>query len=467
MTRERYNAFIAWTRSPAAGMYGTEVEYFSAGEEVLIGAVVLDHTDEDYGYVSLGRDEKGRFRCIEMNSSMRRLPEAREALFKSLKKFVVTGQTTFPQGDVEGDPAGVDLFKPIVPEEKWHPSYKLMLQHDQWSPAVGVLQEMMRHFIDIDGNFVQQFQTTAFDSRLWELYLYAYMVEEALFIERPKPAPDFSVSRGAKKVFIEAVTVGPTDNRIATPEDAPQLRSMEEIRELLKTKIPIKFGSALYSKMKRKPEPYWALPEVSGHPLVFAIADFHEKQSMTWTFPGLLEYLYAVTHDFTFDSAGQLVISKLKLERHEYEAKSIPSGFFFQPDSDNVSAVLFTSSGTMSKFNRMGRLAGFGIENMKLVRKGVCHDHSPNAALPRAFTHEVEHGKCTETWAEGLSMFHNPNARHPVPEHLFPSIAHHHFIDGKIMSRVPDFHPYASFTWNVKFTDAKSENSKSRGQAPQ
>lgn len=32
------------------------------------------------------------------------------------------------------------------------------------------MSEMMRHFVDVDGNFVQQFQTTAFDSRIWELY---------------------------------------------------------------------------------------------------------------------------------------------------------------------------------------------------------------------------------------------------------------------------------------------------------
>ncbi len=38
----------------------------------------------------------------------------------------------------------------------------------------------MPHFIDIDGNFVQQFQSTGFDSGLWELYLYTYFSEEEL-----------------------------------------------------------------------------------------------------------------------------------------------------------------------------------------------------------------------------------------------------------------------------------------------
>jgi hypothetical protein len=40
--------------------------------------------------------------------------------------------------------------------------------------------------------------------------------------------------------------------------------------------------------------------------------------------------------------------------------KVIPSGFFDLPGPENVSAVLFSNSGTISKFNRMGVVAGFG-----------------------------------------------------------------------------------------------------------
>ncbi len=135
------------------------------------------------------------------------------------------------------------------------------------------------------------------------------------------------------------------------------------------------------------------------------------------------------------------------------KGKKIPSGFFYLPGAENVSAVLFSSSGIISKFNRLGRLAGFGVPNLKLIRYGVCHDHAPNAALPRPFVVEVEPGKCIETWGEGLSLFHNPNARHPVPKEMFPSIAHHKFIDGQIRSILPEFHPYTSMTWNMLITE--------------
>ncbi len=74
------------------------------------------------------------------------------------------------------------------------------------------MSEMMRHYVDVDGNFVEQFQTTAFDSRIWELYLYAALLELGLFVNKEHEAPDFEVGDGRDKVFIEAVIVGPSPN---------------------------------------------------------------------------------------------------------------------------------------------------------------------------------------------------------------------------------------------------------------
>lgn len=453
LTFERYNAFVAWTRMPSASVYGVELEFFSTQDEILIGVVLQDTSDRDYVFVTLGRDEKGRFRAVDTKVDLTKT-EARHQLFASMKRLADTGQQVFPQGDVHEDVAGVDLFAPVIGEDKMHASFKLLSDGDHWIPARSIMSEMMRHFTDVDGNFVEQFQTTGFDSRIWELYLYASLLEMGLYVNKPDPAPDFLVFLGSKKkVFIEAVTVGPTANEVAPQTgDAPHVRSPEEVRNLLKGKIPIKFGSALYSKLKRK-NPYWELADVKGNPLVFAIADFHEKQSMTWTSPAIMEYLYGVTHDFIRDENGKLIISPLKIETYEFEGKKIPAGFFLQPDSENISAVMFTSSGTLSKFNRMGRLAGFGLENQHMFRMGVRHLHDPNAALPQPFLHEVKQGVVTETWAEGLSMFHNPKALHPVDHEMFPGIAHHWFDDGQIRSLVPEFHPYSSLTWNLLAID--------------
>jgi len=283
---------------------------------------------------------------------------------------------------------------------------------------------------------------------MWELYLYVALLEEGLYVSKPDPAPDFMVSTGIQKIFIEAVTVNPSgDDPMPAPDDKPVIRSAAEIKKLNETKIPIKFGSPLWSKLMR-PKPYWDMPHVTGNPLMFAIADFHEKQSMTWTSTALLSYLYGISHDFSRDEHGQLVVSPVKLQVHEYEGKRIPSGFFLQPKSENVSAVLFSASGTISKFNRMGRLAGFGRPDQTIMRCGFKHKHDNNAALPEYFCFEIAPGKVTETWAEGLSIFHNPHAKYPVDRSNFPNVAHHYFEDGQIISYLPEFHPYSSYTWN-------------------
>ncbi|WP_414912006.1 hypothetical protein [Pseudomonas sp. IT-P44] len=454
MTAERYNAFIAWTRSPIANVVGIELEFFSDKAETLIGVLTKDRFDRDFGFVILGRDLKGRFRCIDVNCSMTRT-NARHTLLASFRKHIASGESVFPQGDEKTDKAGVALFDTKLPIEQQHPAFHMLCTRPHWVPARAIMSEMMRHFVDVDGNFVEQFQTTAFDARIWELYLYAALLELGLFVNKDHEAPDFEVSDGQNKVFVEAVIVGPSPND--PPLDPPKShtpirRTLEEVKELLKTRAPIRFGSALYSKLNRRTK-YWDLEHVKGHPLVFAVADFHEEQSMTWTSPALLEYLYAVTHDFIYDEAGQLVITPLKIETHEYQGKVIPSGYFFQPGAENVSAVLFSSSGTISKFNRMGQLAGFGLSDQKIFRTGVKHRHDPNAAIPEPFFHEVKQGVVTETWAEGLSMFHNPNAKHPINPNMFPGIAHHWFEDGIVKSLLPEFHVYNSFTWNMVPTD--------------
>jgi hypothetical protein len=142
----------------------------------------------------------------------------------------------------------------------------------------------------------------------------------------------------------------------------------------------------------------------------------------------------------------------LSIQTHKLGNKEIPSGFFFQPDTENISAVLFSASGTLSKFNRMGRQAGFYHPKVLMHRIGTFYNHDATALVPKNFSYMVDE-TCKETWGEGLSMFHNPKATYPVPQELFPSIGHHYFKDGKIVSHLPEFFPYSSLTHNIKIRD--------------
>ena len=154
---------------------------------------------------------------------------------------------------------------------------------------------------------------------------------------------------------------------------------------------------------------YWEKKNVKGKPLVFAIADFQGGASMIMTRSGLPLYLYGYDYDWHRDSSGRLHITPRKVEKHHWRTKEIPSGFFNQPGAENISAVVFNNSGTISKFLRMGMLAGFGSLRVTLTRVGTAVDHDPNATEPIQFKHSVNSPSYKETWVEGFDVFHNPN----------------------------------------------------------
>jgi hypothetical protein len=269
-------------------------------------------------------------------------------------------------------------------------------------------------------------------------------------VTRPKPAPDFHANWGNAEAFIEAVIVANSGAMAGTEEAAiaESPKSPSDIHRLTRDYMPIRYGSPLFSKLQKR---YWTQPHVAGKPLVFAVADFHAKQSMTWSSTALLRYLYGVSHKFHHDEHGKLIISPLRVETHNVGGKSVPSGYFFQENAEHVSAVAFSAIGTISKFNRMGYAAGFGAPNTYLLRFGTRHVHDDNVSLPAKFAYVVRDGEISEDWRQGLSIFHNPCAVNPLGADAFPGCAHHWFkSNGQIASVLPDFHPYQSTTINCK-----------------
>lgn len=440
ITKKKFDAYVLHTRNPIISDIAEELEWYSTEDETILGVILLDLIDKDFSAVALGPDESGKYRAFNLKASMATPEEARTWIISVLQWRVSLEQKVFNQGD---EKAGINLFKELAPVEKQHPYFVHLNRDKQFSPAKEMIQKLMPHYYDIDGNFVEQFQTTGFDSRLWELYLNTYLAEEGLFNRRSFNAPDFVVENFEETVCIEAVIVGRKKENPARfiTTGFPTIDPAEE----LKDKMPIRFGSPLYTKLKKE---YWKLEHVKGKPLVFAIADFHDDQSMLWSNTALTTYLYGYRYKHFYDESGKLIIEAEKIDSHIDGEKTIPSGFFDQPDTENVSAILFSASATLSKFNRIGKQCGFGDPSVNLVRTGVYHDHNPNASEPLRFHYEVDENS-TETWSEGLSFYHNPKAKFPLNPNLFPNAAHHFFDDGQIISTLPDFHPYFSMTFNI------------------
>lgn len=435
ISKARFEA-LTYSVVPSVWVFVEVTEWYSDQDEIVLGVVCRDRQDNDWGYVVMGRDANGLFRAIDTAVSMSGADSARNALHLKLSYYAVTGEKLFPQGD-ENLRRKFEIFAPVITREEMHPNFVVLSEQKGYSPAKAIIGEIAYSFVDNDGNYLQQFQSNGFDARLWELFLYALFHENEFWIDRKWKAPDFCCQKFNGSVFIEAVTVNPTQGEQAvqvTPDSEPNLEKRSDY-------AAIKFGSALFSKLQEK---YWELEHVKNHPLVFAIADFHGPHSMLWTHSALAEYLYA-TRSRKVQTGTAVRVEEIAIKEHTYGDKRIPSGFFQQPGAENVSAVLFSNSGTISKFNRMGKLAGFGDHGIKMWRTGKRYDHEAGKIEPLDFSFEVKDG-LIEMWSEGVSMFHNPYARLPIDEELFPFVSHHFLEDGRMVSHLPEFFPFASIT---------------------
>lgn len=416
ITRRQFDAFC-YARQPLARLYSQEVSWFEALDKTLLATIVRDITDGDYGYVILARDPRRMFRCIDLSNEFCETPEiAKENLTKHISKYENNElEISFEELETE---TPNEILIPVFSEDKLHPYFKVLLQEPRFEAARNLIKEVVYSYVDVDGHYIEDFQTGGFDARLWELYLYIYLYNAGFDISRETKTPDYHVSFFGNECFIEAVTVNPSRNTKHAQPDLPD--TPEEVALLINDYLPIKFGSSLYSKLKKE---YWNQEHVTGKPLILAIHDYHMLDSMTWSRSGLYQYLYGV-RAFLEEQEGKNVPRLEQIESHTWGEKVIPSNFFAQEGSENISAVLFSNAATITKFNRMGKLAGLGSQQVKLIRVGQRYNPDPEAYEPIPFPIDVDSPEYEESWSESIVMFHNPRAKYPVSPDWFWDISH-------------------------------------------
>jgi hypothetical protein len=292
------------------------------------------------------------------------------------------------------------------------------------------MEAMMYYFRDPDGNFVEQFQSNAFNSRLWELYLFAVLGERRFYIDRDYPAPDYSCRGIGGEFFIEAVTANPTirdgvNVETGRPETSP------ERDEYMQQYLPLKFSGPLTAKLGKR---YWEQSHIGDRPIVLAIADYHYPNSQEWSQTALVTYLFGLSSETSRDEHGRLKIKWNQVQEHVWGTKRVRSGFFNLEHSEHISAVISTREADIWKFNRMGLKAGFGAPGIKMMRVGTRYINDPNAAAPEPVALEVHAADYTEEWTDGLQIYHNPNAEHPLEPNAFPGAVHHRLERGMLVS---------------------------------
>jgi len=432
----RFDALAAYIRDPHTVMIFEELEWYTTADKRVIGILVRDRIDNDFGWIILGRDERLRFRAIDVNTSLESVDLARDELFERMREQHANPDEAFHQHDAPG-PA-MDFFTPVVPEARLNPLFNILVNERRFSPARELIEAMMRYYVDADGNFVEQFQTTAFDARIWELYLYAVFTELRYAPASDHAAPDFVFSSPRGAFGVEATTANPPQG--ADPRALP--KSRKELRAYIENYIPIKLARRLRDKLERNP-PYWHEPRMEGLPFVIAVQDFHSPGSMRMITSAMTEYVFGVRHTLRSDG-----IHIERIEEHVWGNAREPSGFFNFGNAENVSAVIINPQGTLPKFNRIGYLAGFGDRRIRMVRTGIRRGELDGGhPLPRPFRQIVHATGYSETWVEGMVVLHNPRALIPLDPDLIPGAAHEFLQpDGRIMSLLPSFHPVFSAT---------------------
>lgn len=444
ISRRRFDALAAYTREPAAALFGDELAWYEADTGDVLAILIRDR-DGLYSGAIFARDLAERFRWVRHTDYY-----ANQALATGAVAIAMAGaRSELDLIRVQGDErASIDFFGPVTAPAKQHARFRMLDTGPGYAAARALISNMMRWYEDRDGNFIEQFQSTGFDARIWELYLYAMLVEAGFSVSFPKPAPDFLAVGLNGRFSVEATTVNPT---VIGGKPAPSERPTNpaHLAEYLDDYLPIKYAGPLTAKLRKR---YWEHPDAEGNPLIIAIQDFHDDLSMAYSGGSLQTYLYGQAIDVAEDGAR----STRAVTSHRWGAKEITSGFFSLPDAENISAVLFNGAGTLSKFNRMGAAAGFGSPNVTLVHTGARLDpSSPGRPVP--FSAVVEEGY-EELWVDGLNVLHNPRARHPLSPDLLPGAAHHYWDSSEFTLHYPRGHLDSSTTLVLNHTSSSGSS---------
>ena|SRR6478735_8611919 len=98
VSRAEFDAYDP-ARLPESEEVFQETEWFADDGGVVIGLIAIDKADKDWFIGVLGRDERGTFRAIDVESSLQNIDDARIQLIAMMEKALATGLMVFPQGD--------------------------------------------------------------------------------------------------------------------------------------------------------------------------------------------------------------------------------------------------------------------------------------------------------------------------------------------------------------------------------
>jgi len=301
----------------------------------------------------------------------------------------------------------MNLFEPLVAEDKQHKNFKSILGVAQQSDRIE-LQRWVEGFPDRDNKFVKEFQTT-FNSSFWEIYLYALFNEMGLKMGWSHSAPDFFLDVKGKNLVVEATIASSALGKI--PEWEKKLEAAPTRFKKMNIESIIRLSNSIVSKYTKFKSTYSKFEHVKSNPFVMAIAPFeqpHFNQQYDVPIMALL-YDYYVDEDEYNDNPhlypnGPPGISLGSVEKEN--GAEIELGFFEDSSFSDISAVLLSTTATWGKVEAMS-----SNPDVNRYINTVWFSNAGGSPLQRQ-NHK-------ENIRDGLLVFHNPYAKRPISTDIF------------------------------------------------
>jgi hypothetical protein len=304
----------------------------------------------------------------------------------------------------------MDLFNPVVPPERYHPNFaNLLRKRNPYDEAV--LSNWADGFIDRDGKFIEEFQTT-FNSCFWELYLHAILKEAGCRIDFTHQAPDFVVTEPVPFVVEATVALNAKDAR---PEWTPldlnlRPRDLNEFNRV----AMVRLLNSISEKSKKYHKSYQNQPHVMGKPFVLALTPFDQP----FFYLQVQRAIEAVLYDYYVDEQeyiddpskfDSIRAKNLKAVRKSSTVE-LPLGIFNDASYGHISAVLFNSSATW------GKVRALSADPSPLIYFSAARSDPSTGDV---FAFQGPKADYQETLFDGLRVYHNPHATHPLDWRVF------------------------------------------------
>ncbi|QKJ67329.1 hypothetical protein HQN60_11815 [Deefgea piscis] len=298
------------------------------------------------------------------------------------------------------------LFDVLVDDENFlHPNFKYLLESKN-KPLVDVISRWASGFEDRDNKFNYEFQTT-FNSSFWEVYLYQCFKDLNLNVDFSKASPDFTVKTSSNEIInIEAVTANHAQD--SSPEwENEKLKENGEFLNFASVRIL----NAINSKHKKYLSTYSKFEHVVGNPFVVAVAPFEQNMFFIQNNEAINRVLYGQGIDKDNGFTEVEVPFALKNEK-----VALDLGIFTNDKYKEVSAIIFSTMGTLSKAITQSSLA-------MDIRSSRYHDR-------KGLIMEIkENNKHFETHLDGLQIHHNPYAINKLSKDVFDryEVTHYYY----------------------------------------